>query len=171
MMNDIVLKNLYRNLYRQFMLEFPEDERPTEDEFVKYYTTDKYVSHHKLITDINYLLLWCELDCEVKVIEFFVVDKDFRNRGIGTKVFTDWLKLFDEHPKVMCEVDSEGGKRFWNRFGIKPVENFNYVQPPLSAASKEVTNLVLSTNFNLGKEFLDKAIKEWYKYGFGIEQS
>ena len=165
MMIEIIL----RNLYRQFMTEFPEDERPTEDEFVKYYTTDKYVSHHKLLTDIGYLLLWCELDCGVKVIEFFVVDKNLRNHGIGTKVFTDWLHSFNEIPKLMCEVDSEGGKRFWSRFGINQVENFNYVQPPLSESQDEVSSLMLSTNFTADHDFLNQVIREWYKYGFGIE--
>ncbi len=164
-MNEIML----RHLYRQFMLEFPEDERPTKNEFVKYYTTNKYAQHHRLIWDNDYLLLWCELDCGVKVIEFFVVDRNLRNHGIGTKVFTNWLNSFEETPKLMCEVDSEAGKRFWSRFGINQVENFKYVQPPLSESQKEVSNLMLSTNFKADESFLNTVIKEWYKYGFGIE--
>ena len=159
-----------RSLYRKYMLEFPEDERPDEDSFVEYYTTDKNVTSHRLECGDSHLLLWCDLPCGVKVIEFFVIDKGHRNNGLGTQVFKEWMdRQGGSTPKVVCEVDSEAGLRFWARFGIVPVENYCYIQPALHPGGMVVTDLMLSTNFHSSREYLNDMVREWYRYGFGLE--
>ncbi len=68
----------------------------------------------------------------------------------------------------MMEVDGNRAMKFWNRYGIKPVKDYRYVQPPLKEGMNPVDWLTLSTNFDQTKEETDKMVRSWFKYGFGL---
>ena len=139
-------------------------------EYCDYFLTDKYKGRHHLEATGEYMLLWCDIEEDLKVIEFFVVSSDKRGNGFGTKVFSEWMTR-NGNPKLMMEIDSDKAYRFWSKFGIKQVPDYDYVQPPLKEGLNPVTTLKLSTNFSLAdKKEIDRIVKLWFKYGFGIEE-
>ncbi len=159
------LENVYHRLMEP---NFPADERMPIKEFCDYFITDKYKDRHFIEFNDDYLILWCDLSDGIKCIEFLVVDKRKRGRGLGQKIFSEWLDRYN-HPKLMMEIDSESAARFWGRFGITQIPGYAYVQPPLKEGLNPVYNLRLSSNFKQTKEETDKMIKDWFKYGFGLE--
>lgn len=150
-------------------MTFPEDERMPLEEYCDYFLSDKYKDNHHLEATDDYMILWCDLEKDLKVIEFFVVSPSKRDHGFGTKIFSDWIDR-NEKPKLMMEIDSDKAYRFRNKFGIKQVSDYDYVQPPLKQGMNPVTTLRLSTNFSIkDKKEVDRIVKLWFKYGFGIE--
>jgi len=159
------LEEVYRNLVEP---AFAVDERMPLHEFCEYFISDKYASHHHIEFDDRYCLLWCDLDNGIKCIEFLVVSPKERNRGLGGRIFSEWLER-NGHPNLMMEVDGDRAMKFWNRYGIKPVRDYQYVQPPLKEGMNPVDWLTLSTNFDQTKEETDRMIRSWFKYGFGLD--
>lgn len=161
-------QELERTYHKLVEPNFHVDERMPIKEFCDYFISDKYRDRHFIEFNDDYLLLWCDLPGDVKCIEFLVVDKDKRNGGLGRKVFSEWMDRHG-HPKLMMEIDNDGAERFWGRFGIHVIPGYDYVQPPLKEGLNPVYTLKLATNFTQTKDEIDKMVKNWFKYGFGLE--
>ena len=125
------------------------------------------------------------------VIEFLCVDREFRNRHVGTALWLQTLKVADtlalKHGKrkaehVFCEVDSPAIRQdndlshlaFWrnNWFGKMDLE---YVQPSLGDGQKPVHGLWLlglsrsaSSRDTMAKSIVEKTIWNYLHYSMGI---
>lgn len=137
--------------------EFIPDERYPLKEFCEYF--DK--PGHHIEFDERSCIAWCDLSDGIEWIIFFVVDKDYRNSGEGTKIFQDWNER-NGRPKLVIDAASDDAFRFWKRLGFNRVENYEYIQPALFPGMNPVSSLIFAANFDTSPEKMDSVMKEYF---------
>lgn len=137
--------------------EFIPDERYPLKEFCEYFDEP---GHHIEFDDRS-CVAWCDLSDGIKWIIFFVVGKDHRNSGEGTKILQEWMER-NGTPKTVVDAASEDAFRFWKKNGFCRVEGYEYVQPALFPGMNPVSSLVLATNFDAAPDKIDFVMKEYF---------
>lgn len=167
---------------------FPENERePFQNIIERIYCNNKPITSIKLVTYDNKCIGGIVMDYypECNVIEpiYFVVMKNYRNHGIGKKLFNSVVNEYENINHLIFEVDDpqkvkteesamDPTQRLnmylkWG-FNIIPI---NYIQPPLSEDKDWENNLLLLHKGEiLTKDELKSFLKYFYLYlGYGEE--
>jgi len=116
-----------------------------------------------------FLAVWRFL--ELTFIEHFAVDPVFRSGGLGSMILAEAKRLF---PTQIClEVElpnTELAKRriaFYKRNGFY-VNDYPYVQPPLSAGKQELPLLLMTSQGRGSQERFERIKKLLYREVYGV---
>lgn len=135
---------------------FPSDEYRVYDEQKALLNNPSY-SIYVLYTELDdikaFITVW-EFSKFV-FIEHFAVHPEYRNRGTGTYMLNEVLKLFDKTVCLEVELpETEIAKR---RIGFYKRNNFflneyPYVQPSMSKGKKAVPMIIMTTGSKVDEE-------------------
>lgn len=163
----------FDKMYAIMSSSFPSDEyRP-------------YLEQKALLTNPRYRIfsVYDDISSEMKAfiavwnfdsflyVEHFAVNPDFRNEGLGSRVLADIQAMF---PKRIClEVEppqtelSERRIAFYKRNGFY-LNNYPYVQPPISKGRSPVPLMIMTTNGVASKDEHDSIKRTLYKHVYSV---
>lgn len=105
-------------------------------------------------------------------VEHLATSREFRNCGLGGVILDELNNLFD--CKICLEVEpptTDLTKRriaFYERNGFY-LNEYPYVQPPISKGRSEVNLLIMSSDGNITKDEFDGVKTTLYKYVYKVE--
>ncbi len=104
-------------------------------------------------------------------IEHLATSGEHRNCGLGGVILDELNNLFD--CKICLEVEppttdiTQRRIAFYERNGFY-LNDYSYVQPPISAGRKEVDLLIMSTGGKISKDEFDKVKNTLYKHVYKV---
>ncbi len=157
MLIEVLRKTDFDLVYTLMEKSFPEDERRTYNEQKELLSNPVYkiyVSRESTANQIQAFAAVWEFD-EFIFIEHIAVNPDYRNGGIGSKFLNSILAMTD---KMIClEVELPSNEIAARRIGFYERNNFflnefQYIQPPISKGRKEIPLYVMTSGRSVTKE-------------------
>lgn len=156
----------FDKVYSLLEKSFPDDEYRTYDE-QKALLADPAYSVYVLYDESRnvkaFISVW-DLD-EFTFIEHFAVHPEHRNRGIGSAVLNEVLKMFS---KTVClEVEppetQTAGRRigFYERNGFC-LNEYPYTQPPISRGKKAIPLLIMTSGRKVERAAFERIRERLY---------
>jgi len=157
----------FRTAWKIYLNSFPRNERRSLKQQKLLFRKKEYamyaVVERKEI--IAFLSIWI---IEFSFIEHFAIKKQFRNKGLGSKI----LKNFIKKKRIILEVEPGETKlavrriNFYKKLGFK-LNKFNHIQPAYSKAKKPIKLYIMSYPNKLSKINFEKIQKLLYKKVYG----
>lgn len=164
------------NIEYLYIEAFPENERQTCETIKQRLENNKlklYVVRHEQ-TIFGFALAWELLSLKTYYIEYFAVNKEYRNNGIGEYI----LKSFKEYvgdKKLIVEIEDPAIDKtdidkvrrfdFYKRNDFVLVPTLHYEMPSLEVESESIPMFLLCYSKNketLTKEFQEEFVKFLY---------
>ncbi len=154
-------------IYRIMEAGFPTDERRPREEQARLFDNPVFHAYGLLgdTGEVKAFLTVYEFDTFV-FAEHLAVDERFRNRGLGAELMRAFLERLD---KPLClEVELPTGELsrrrigFYERLGFT-LNDYPYIQPPMSEGQSEVPLLVMSTKGPLTPEQFETVRETLYR--------
>lgn len=174
-MLEILNVSDFDEFYKLMQDSFPSDEyRPYAEqlelfnrpEFSAYavYSDDRKVMAFITVWDFNSFVY----------VEHFAVSALYRNNGLGGKILNELSKI--HNADICLEVErpeTEFSKRRINFYGRNGyyLNDYNYVQPPISKGKKPVPLQIMSTNGKLSESQFNNVKNTLYKHVYGVEEN
>ncbi len=166
-------KEEFEKVYEIIAEAFPTDERRTFDEERELLSRPNFeilVWKEEEEGDVKGFLSLYRLD-DFCFAEHFAVSAKYRNEGIGQSVLRQLLAT--EEQKICLEVEppvTEQARRrigFYRRNGFF-LNEYPYIQPPLSEGTKPVPLLIMTSGAPVGEAEFLKIKEELYRDVYGL---
>lgn len=165
----------FDKIFELMQISFPENEFRTYENQKKLLENPSYNIITKVDSDNNvvaFLAFWSFNN--FNFIEHLAVNPNFRGKGTGTKIVSEFINSNKEKPIILeieppCDVISEKRLKFYEKLGFK-LNDYEYFQPPLRENSKPYKLNVMSYPEKLNqKKFNEiKAVIHSNVYNFRI---
>ena len=179
---DINHKN-FKEAMKLYEDSFPLNERQAIDTIKKRIKGNLYRMFIVCSKDkvVFMTLLYPLKKTDFVLLDYMVTDKDFRNKGIGTKFIKNILKKISskylilevENPRYGNNKEQrERRVKFYKSLGAKEMKNMRYILPPLSGNIPTEMILMVLPNYGEGKMdsyFVKNLIIQIYKEVYGIK--
>ena len=170
----------FKEAIRIYTESFPPNERHSTDTIEKRVKENLYQMFIGRLKDrvVFMALLYPLKNTNFILFDYMATDKNFRNKGIGTKfiknelnllkknTFKKYLILEIENPKYGNNKEQRKRRvKFYKRFGAKEMKNVRYVLPPLSGSNPTEMILMVLPEYNEGKidgDLVKKLITQIY---------
>jgi len=156
----------YRDAMGIYLEAFPDNERQSLAKIKHRVEHGNYslIMVKKNRSVAGFSLLCPFPDLNFGLLDYMAVQKDQRNRGIGSKLFAktfEFLKQGIPSSFLLLEVEDPAfgspservarlrRLRFYQRLGVKAVTNFRYLMPPMAGNSPTNMLLMVYTGNNL----------------------
>ena len=152
---------------------FPFDERRTYDEQKKLLSNPNYCVYvlHDNRKEIKSFITIYQFG-EFAFIKHFATSKKYRKQGLGSLVLNELFNLLNCRFCLEVEMpETEFAKRrieFYKRNGFF-VNNFDYIQPPISEGKKALQLILMTSGGALTKNEFEKTKAILYKNVYGID--
>ena len=164
---DLLINPDIFDMFWEIMADsFPESERKSKENY-HHQLSEKEFFNDLFLNETNqfmgFIAYW-DLG-EFKFIEHFAVRNIERNRGVGTEIFSEFVKT---NSSFLLEVEpplNETAKkriRFYEKFGFH-VLPYSYYQPSYHENRKDVDMLIMANIPKLSKEEFDIVRMNIYK--------
>lgn len=163
----------FAKIYNLMEQSFPPDERRTFLEQKDLLNNPRYciyALHSDNTEDIKAFIAVWKFD-DFAFIEHFAVNPAYRNCGLGSSVLQEIKNYLSCMLCLEAELpNDEISKRridFYIRNGFA-VNNYKYIQPPISKGRKPVPLLILTSGKEISEERFNEIKKLLYKYVYNI---
>lgn len=151
---------------------FPPDELRTYEEEKALLKIPEYGAYVLSESDdkiLGFITMW--QFSEFSYIDHFAVNPDARNGGIGTKILSEAVKILGKTVCLEVELpETELAERrigFYRRNGFH-LNEFRYIQPPISKGRNPIPLLIMTTGNVITKEQFSKIRSELYVKVYGV---
>jgi GNAT superfamily N-acetyltransferase len=169
----------FEQVKRIYLNSFPASERQKVSVFTERFFNGKNL-FFVLINDNNEVVAMCSIfeiqKLNFVLLDYMAVDTNFRNRGIGSILFTAVRDIVIENKKkIIIEVENplfgvnnferENRIRFYQKHGAKLLDDIRYILPPMDGKMFEEMKLMISEERDsvlLTKEEIYALIEQMY---------